>query len=276
MSNVTLLTEDLWATLAAESAGSTALVAAVAYVTNIDKLRFRVNDILVLDASPPAIRAGKTSALIVEHLLDHGVLLYSSANLHVKMYVFDNSVIVGSQNLSTNSRSALIECAILSRDSRIVVEARSWVERLASHSVRVDREFVSQAKAILVEPVADMPSQQQPSPPWLWYLAISPNALSKNMRAYFLALVIAQVGTLQAERTFRLWPGADFRQHENEGRLERVGDLYALTQRGVDYFLEPKKWPEADLLQLFLVAVRTGDGVALPLNDTKMHRMPGR
>ena len=274
MSNVSLLTQDLWSALAAESARSTGVVAAVAYITNVDDLRFGANDILVVDASPEAIQFGKTSALVLEYLFDQGVRLYSSANLHAKVYVFTNSAIVGSPNLSSSSRNALIECAILSRDSTLIVEARSWIERLASRSVPVDREFINRAKAIVIER-NEAETSHQAGAAALWYLAVSPNALTKNMRAYFVALVIAQLGALHAEQSFWLWPNADFRQHENEGRLRRAGERYLLTQQGVEYFSQPRQRPKDDLLQLFLAAVRTGIGTALPVDtDTKMLPLP--
>lgn len=271
MSNLTLLSQNLWATLASESAKSTAMIAAVAYVTNVDDLQFRANDTLVLDASPAAIQAGKTCALVVESLFDKGVLLYSSPNLHAKTYVFGSSVVVGSPNLSSNSRSTLIECAILSRDAGLIVDVKSWIEQLASRSIRVDRDYVNRVKAIAIEP--RVTPQEQAGLTGLWYLATPPIAITNNMRAYFLALIIAQLGTIQAKRPFRLWPGADFRQHERERRLQKIGDRYELTQQGVDYFSEPKQRVKDDLLQLFLIAVRTGNGTALPLGEARMVRL---
>ena len=271
MSNLSLLSQDIWATLASESAKSTGMTAAVAYVTNVDELQFRANDTLVLDASPASIQSGKTSALVVERLFDKGVLLYSCPNLHAKIYAFGSSVVVGSPNLSSSSRSTLIECAILSRSPLLVVEARNWIEQLASRSIQIDRDYVNQIKSIAVEPV--VPPQEKTGLTGLWYLKTAPNALSNNMRAYFLALIIAQLGTVQAERAFRLWPGADFRQHKKEGRLQQVGDRYVLTPRGVDYFSLPKQRAKDDLLQLFVVAVRTGNGADLPVDETRMLRL---
>lgn len=275
MPEVTLLTHDLWSAVARESDQSTCTVAAVAYVTNVDDVHFKASDILVIDASEEAIRTGKTSAFIVENLLVRGVLLYSCPNLHAKVYVFEDSVIVGSSNLSSSSRSVLIECATLTRDTTLIVEVRNWIQHLSSRSERIDQDFVDRAKAIVVErPEPEM--LHQPATRGLWYLAESPNALSKNMRAYFIALVIAQLGTLQAERPFRLWPNADFRQHEKQGRLRRSGSNFVLTSSGVEYFSQPKQRPKDDLLQLFLAAVRTGNGSALPKDiETRMLPLPG-
>lgn len=263
MPEVTLLTHDLWSAAARESAQSIYTVAAVAYVTNVDDFHFKASDILVIDASEEAIRTGKTSALIVENLLTRGVLLYSCPNLHAKVYVFEDSVIVGSSNLSSSSRSLLIECATLTRDTTLIAETRKWIQHLASRSERIDQDFVDRAKAIVVERLESEVLNQSATGE-LWYLAVPPNALSKNMRAYFIALVIAQLGTLEAERPFRLWPNADFRQHEKQGRLRRSGSNFVLSSSGVEYFSQPKQRPRDDLLQIFLAAVRTGNGSALP------------
>ena len=263
MSELTFLTQDLWSTLMTESIKSDGIAAAVAYVTNVDDVQFRAGDILVLDASDEAIRAGKTSAIILEELLNRGVLIYSSHNLHAKVYVFEDAVIVGSSNLSSSSRHALIECAAFSRDTTLITEVRNWICNLASRSVGVDQSFVDQAKEIVIEKL-EPEALHQPGRPRLWYLVVSPNALSKNMRAYFVALVVAQIGALEAERPFRLWPSADFRQHEKEGRLRREGFNFILSDCGVDYFSQPKERPKDDLLKLFLTAVQTGDSSALP------------
>lgn len=275
MSEVTFLTQDLWSTLRAESARSGVVVAAVAYVTNIDDIRFQAGDILILDASEEAIRAGKTSALILEELLNRGIFLYSSPNLHAKVYVFDEALIAGSSNLSSSSRNTLVECAVLTRDPAVIAEARDWIQSVASRSVRVDHDFVSRAKATVVER-SEPERQHQPATGGLWYLSESPNALSKNMRAYFVALVIAQLGAFEAGRPFRLWPNADFRQHEREGRLRRDGIKFVLTQLGVDYFSHSNQWPREDLLQVFLIAVRTGNSGTLPEGiETRMLPFPG-
>jgi hypothetical protein len=271
MSGLTFLTQDLWSTLMTESTRSDGIAAAVAYVTNVDDVPFRSGDILVLDASDEAIRAGKTSAIILEELLHRGVLLYSCHKLHAKVYAFEDAVIVGSSNLSSSSRRALIECAAFSRDTTLITEVRNWICNIASRSVGIDQSFVDQAKGIVIEKPEAL---HQPGSPRLWYLAVSPNALSKNMRAYFVALVIAQIGALEAERPFRLWPSADFRQHEKKGRLRREGFNFILSHRGVDYFSQPRERPKDDLLKLFLTAVLTGDSSALPEGvETSMRPM---
>jgi hypothetical protein len=267
---------DVWARIQRESNAGTRRTAAVAYLTDAVPIAFSRGDLVIVDASDASIGGGRTSVQALRQLLARGVRLYSVPNLHAKVFVFDSSVVVGSTNLSVASQQTLVEAAILSRDPAAIRDATDFVESLTRVGVRIDSQFLSRAADIPVSISTPEPDiQGQSATGRLWYLAVSPNALSKNMRAYFLALITAQLGALEAERLFRLWPGADFRQHEKEGRLRRQGVSFVLTHRGVEYFSQPKQQPKGDLLHLFLAAVRTGDGTLLPDNmETKMLPMP--
>lgn len=55
--------------------------------------------------------------------------------MHAKVFVFDNMVIIGSPNVSSHSKSNLVETAVLVKDPNVVNSARGFVASLMTQSV---------------------------------------------------------------------------------------------------------------------------------------------
>lgn len=72
---------------------------AVSYVTDARVVNFQANDRLVVNASDESITGGATSAQELRRLLHLGVSIYLVPNLHSKLYLFEDELIVGSCNL---------------------------------------------------------------------------------------------------------------------------------------------------------------------------------
>jgi ribosomal protein L20 len=87
-------------------------------------------DVLVVDLSEQAVMNGQSDPYEVEKYIKRGVKVYSQPNLHAKLYVFDKTVMVGSANLSTRSLINLIEVGILSKNKKILVMAKKFINSL--------------------------------------------------------------------------------------------------------------------------------------------------
>src|ERR1044072_5576617 len=80
-------------------------IAAIAYVSKGTPLSFGDGDVLVCDASDQAIKTGETDAAILKRFLIDGAELYSCPNLHAKILISGDSVVIGSANLSASSEN---------------------------------------------------------------------------------------------------------------------------------------------------------------------------
>lgn len=277
MPETEFLTDQLWVRMRAEAAASRSRHCAVAYVTDPASLQLVAGDTLVVDASDVAIACGKTSASALSAIAEASVEIFSLANLHAKIYVFESCVVVGSANLSRNSQVTLEEAAIVSYDKTTVHRARQHVSILAAAGTRVDEGFLERVRRI---PISQQNSTSptslstsvdtQPSGDRLWRLA-EPPAGGALLRAYFVALIQAQLGNVRPDEPFQLWNG-NFRTHLESRRLRQEGRSFLLSSTGVAYFTTGKTAPRPDLLTGFLRALRTGHETDLPdgLNTTTL------
>ena len=274
-----LLTDNIWNEIGCLSSVSSKKHVAVAYLTDASMLHLKMNDVLVVDASDRAIMTGQTSANALDDLFATGVRLYSQEGLHAKVYVFDASVVIGSANASLSSRKRLIEAAVLCDDADVVQHATSYVSEIARRAVVIDRTFVDRVLELPVERQGSSNNSQvtendenEEYPASLWRLKDPPPARSKNMRSYFLALILSQLGDLVPNREFVLWNG-HFRTHLTKNRMTRVnGSRYSLTETGVEYF-SPDIAKYRGLIEQFLHAITTGDSSNLPadLKNKELH-----
>jgi phosphatidylserine/phosphatidylglycerophosphate/cardiolipin synthase-like enzyme len=107
--------------------------------------------VLIVDASDDTIAAGTTSAKLLKSLLQRGVRLYSVPGLHAKVYLFDQTAVIGSANLSKHSTN-LIEAAVVTDRPEAVASVSYLIESLRTHkrAAKIDAAFVSRALAIPV------------------------------------------------------------------------------------------------------------------------------
>src|SRR5260370_6403357 len=64
-----------------------------------------------------------------------GVKLYTSPNLHAKVFVFGRTAIIGSTNVSFSSETRLREAVVETTDTTVVASARKFIEDLESEPV---------------------------------------------------------------------------------------------------------------------------------------------
>ena len=57
-----------------------------------------------------------------------GVKLYTAPNLHAKVFVFGNTAIIGSTNVSSSSETRLREAVVETTDPSVVASARKFIE----------------------------------------------------------------------------------------------------------------------------------------------------
>lgn len=87
-------------------------------------------DTLVIDLSLQAAKSGQTNPHEVAKYIRAGASVFSCANLHAKVYLFDKTSVVGSGNLSLHSRNALVEAGIVTNDSTVLKSARGFIKSI--------------------------------------------------------------------------------------------------------------------------------------------------
>lgn len=147
-----LLSDDLWPTIKRLAKRKCRKRAAIAYVTSEETVKFGSGDLLVTDASDEAIKAGRTSASVLEGAVRRGAKVFSLPNLHAKIFLLDGTAIIGSANLSMSSESGLIEAAWVSDSPAAVALAGSIICRLSESADRVDDAFLNRIKSLPVSP----------------------------------------------------------------------------------------------------------------------------
>ena len=143
---IRLLSNDIWTTINKLSQKSKRTKIAVAYFgTGATKqLSLKTGDTLVVAMGLNNVKSGQVNPFEIEILLDKGVNLFNLSNLHSKIYLFDDKVIVGSANVSTNSASTLIETGILTDDKQIIKEANKFITKNCVE--KIERDYIEICK----------------------------------------------------------------------------------------------------------------------------------
>src|SRR5688572_15748364 len=119
MTSHQILAADAWRTIRRHARRARQRKAAVAYVTQ-DLIGLSKGDVLVVNASSAAVMCGETDARLLQRLSKRKVQLYHCADLHAKVLLLDRVAVIGSANMSTASRSRLIEAALLTSQATVV------------------------------------------------------------------------------------------------------------------------------------------------------------
>ncbi len=147
---IRLESSKLWVCIEQLATNAQCKMAAVAYVSDSSRIKFTRGDTLIVDASDKQIASGATSARVLIDAFNGGVKLYSLPNLHAKLMVLDNIVVVGSTNISDLSVTALKEAGIISDSPQLVAEALATIDNLKRGAQRVDRRFINRISRIKV------------------------------------------------------------------------------------------------------------------------------
>lgn len=125
-----LLTNDIWShlTKTSKSNRKKSIVAVAYFSKGASKiLPLLEGSSLLVDASKKAVTSGQTHPNDLLELYYKGVKIYSKQWLHAKMFVFGNSLYIGSTNASKNS-AKLVEAVLKTTDKKIVNEAKKFIK----------------------------------------------------------------------------------------------------------------------------------------------------
>lgn len=141
----------LWARMEHLAANTNRKSAAIAYVSDDSRIQFGEGDKLVVDASDEQIAAGATSADVLGRAVRRGAQVYSCPKLHAKLMVFDNTVVIGSTNVSRLSATELLEAGTVSDSPALVRSALSLIDTLVRGSEPVNKPFLARISKIRVK-----------------------------------------------------------------------------------------------------------------------------
>jgi hypothetical protein len=134
---IELLAGNLWNEIKRLSKTSKRKYLAVAYIgRGASKfLRLTKGDSILVDMSEKSVKNSQTDPWEIEKYHKKGVAVFNCANLHAKIYVLGNTVIIGSANLSKHSQMQLIESGLLCRDKDVVSSAIGFIKALQVEAV---------------------------------------------------------------------------------------------------------------------------------------------
>lgn len=123
--------------------------AAVSYVSSDVVVKFSQGDVLVVDGSDEAVRAGQTNALVLWRAVMRGAHVVSVPQLHAKVMLFGKTALIGSANLSLHSAAHLIEAALLVTEKNLIGKISKWIAGLARTGNTVDDALLSHMLSIM-------------------------------------------------------------------------------------------------------------------------------
>jgi hypothetical protein len=124
-----LLTDGIWRRITALAKRKPGAVAVAYCGTDARKLLpLKPGSLLVVNASEHAVRFGMTNPSELLWFFNRDVQIHSVENLHAKVFVFGDTAIVGSTNISQNSANHLQEAAVLVKTRSAVANCRRFVK----------------------------------------------------------------------------------------------------------------------------------------------------
>lgn len=138
LSKISFLTnEDIWKTIPEIIKASKRTGVAVAYLgtDGAKLLPLKKGDRLIVDMSPATVKAGATNPFEIEKLIKRGVKVFSRRDLHAKITLTDKALLVGSANISKNSRAILDEAAIYTTDPIALQRSKDFINQICTEPV---------------------------------------------------------------------------------------------------------------------------------------------
>lgn len=136
-----LITEHIWKRLTSiVKESKTKSFVAVAYFGQggAKMLPLSTGSVLVVDASEKCVRAGQTCPSELLKLYYKGVKIYSNPHLHAKLFAIDNSLFIGSTNVSSNSSTILIEALFQTTEKKSIEAAKRFIKSLCDIELGFD------------------------------------------------------------------------------------------------------------------------------------------
>ncbi len=137
---IKFISDKLWATLQTLSKKSKRTKVAVAYFGKgaSDQLSLKKGDTLLVAMDLNNVRAGQVNPHEIQKLYDKGVSIFNLPNLHAKIYLFDNTAVITSANVSSHSANHLLEAAVLTDDKSIFKNAERFINENCIETVEQD------------------------------------------------------------------------------------------------------------------------------------------
>jgi len=145
-----LLSSNLWPEIETLAANAKTKQVAVAYVSYDLRIKFKAGDTLITDASDERISSGNTSQKILGDAFRKKVKIYSLQNLHSKILIFDDVLVMGSANISSSSRNRLHEAGIVTDAPHLVAAAKKILERYKKNAKKLDEPLLRKINSIIV------------------------------------------------------------------------------------------------------------------------------
>jgi hypothetical protein len=133
-----LVGAELWRSLRKLAAGAKQRRwLAVAYLGPEAEHQFplQAGDRVVVALSPSNVMGRRVDPRVLAGWAKKGVMVSACPELHAKVYLFDDAVVVGSANASWSSESTLLEAALFSRDPVVVRQVEEWFRSLGDETV---------------------------------------------------------------------------------------------------------------------------------------------
>lgn len=126
---IEFLSDNLWETLTKLSKKSKRTKVAVAYFGTraSQQLILKKGDVLLVAMDLNNVKAGQVNPHEIQILYDKGVSIFNLSNLHAKIYLFDETTVISSANVSSYSANHLIEAAIVTNDKTIRKNAEKFI-----------------------------------------------------------------------------------------------------------------------------------------------------
>ena len=147
------MARSLWARVTDLAQTATSVRAAIAYAGRDAPrlLPLTTGDLVIVDGSTRALRAGSTHPDAIARWVRCGAVVYSLEGLHAKVILFDHagavSGVVGSANASTHSADHLFEAAVHTDDPAVTTALSEQIDLwAASADGPLDAAWVTQAR----------------------------------------------------------------------------------------------------------------------------------
>ncbi|MDR7555725.1 MAG: hypothetical protein QN157_08965 [Armatimonadota bacterium] len=115
-----------------------------------DLLPLRRGSLLVVRFDTEAIKTGQTNPSEIIRLLNRGVEVHACRNLHAKVFVFGDTAVIASSNVSRSAANHLIEAGLATSSPALVSASRRFVESLRGDPIGL--EFARRMKKLYRPP----------------------------------------------------------------------------------------------------------------------------
>lgn len=225
------------------------------------QLPLRDRDVLICALSLTNARAGNVCPAELKIFLNHGVDVYVRTHLHAKVYLFGETAVVASSNLSTSSETRLDECGMLISDRRCVKRVKQWFRERLIDELRP--EFLMRCAKVYRPPKGGSILEGGSSKP-VWLAAVEAGRFPENENAARIAGEKKArkriAGNASALATVR-WHGKDI---FSQGAAREDRFIQIMDAKGDP----PVVYPHGTILELRRTRGRSTMYVYLELPDT--------